>query len=73
MTTGQLFFNSRDRLQVGAVELTSGSPLEVLVLDRAGVSPVWVHTTVEHNGDTYYLTGAGLKGYSPAGLFARVE
>lgn len=70
MTTGQIFYNSRDRLQVGDVELNSGNALEVLILDKDN-APEWVRTTVEHNGEAYFLTG--LKGYSPAGLFARVE
>lgn len=68
MTTGQLFFNDRDRLQVGDVELTSGNALEVLILDNE--TPKWVQTRVEHNGNSYYLIG--LNDYSPAGLFARL-
>lgn len=70
MTTGQLFYNNRDRLQVGDIEFTSGDALEVLILDKDN-TPEWIGTTVEHNGETYFLTG--LKGYSPAGLFARVK
>lgn len=66
---GQIFLNSSERFQVDAWELTSGDPLEVLVVDGAG-QPHWVRTSVEHNGTEYYLTG--LQEYSPVGLFAKL-
>lgn len=68
--TGQIFINARDRFQVDGVELTSGDALEVLVVDGRDDSPKWIETRVEHNGESYYLTG--LLGYNPVGLFARV-
>lgn len=71
MTTGQITLNFRDRFQVDEVELTSGDTLEVLVVDGRDNSPKWIETRVEHNGESYYLTG--LFGYNPVGLFARVQ
>lgn len=71
MTTGQINLNSCDRFQVDNVELTSGDALEVLIVDGRDNSPKWIETTVEHDGESYYLTG--LLGYNPVGLFARVK
>ena len=69
--TGQLFINDNERLQLDSRELTSGDTLQVLVVDGRTNTPQWINTTVEHNGQEYYLTG--LFGYSIPGLFARVE
>lgn len=69
--TGQIFINARDRLQVDTRELTSGDALRVLVVDGRDDSPKWIETTVEHDGEGYYLTG--IMGYSPVGLFAQVD
>ncbi len=69
--TGQIFINARDRFQVDTRELTSGDALRVLVVDGRDDSPKWVETRVEHNGESYYLTG--IVGYSPVGLFAQVD
>lgn len=69
--TGQIFINDNDRLQVDTLELTCGSTLQVLVVDGRTDTPQWINTTVEHNGQEYYLTG--LYGYSIPGLFARIE
>lgn len=69
--TGQLQLNSRDRYEVNGVELTSGDALEVLVVDGTDNSPKWIETTVEHDGESYYLKG--LLGYTLTGLFARVK
>lgn len=69
--TGQIFINARDRLQVDTRELTSGDALRVLVVDGRDNSPKWIETTVEHDGEGYYLTG--IMGYSPVGLFAQVD
>ena len=63
--------NDNERFQIDTQELTSGDALEVLVVDGRDNTPKWVKTTVEHNGYSYFLTG--LLGYSPVGLFARVE
>lgn len=71
MTTGQIFINDRDRLQVDDWELCSGDVLEVLVLDSRDNTPKWIETRVEHDGESYYLTG--LLGYRVAGLFARIK
>lgn len=71
VTTGQITLNSRDRFQVDERELNSGDALEVLVVDGRDNSPKWIETTVEHDGESYYLTG--LLGYSYVGLFARVK
>lgn len=71
MITGQIFINDNDRLQVDNRELTSGNALQVLVVDGRTNTPQWIDTTVEHNGEQYYLTG--LLGYSIPGLFAKVE
>ena len=67
---GQLFENSYGRLQVDTWELTSGESLDVLIVDGRDETPRWIHTTVEHNGESYYLTG--LLGYNPVGLFAKI-
>lgn len=69
--TGQIFINDNERLQVDTLELTCGSALQVLVVDGRTDTPQWINTTVEHNGQEYYLTG--LFGYSIPGLFARIE
>ena len=67
---GQIHLNYRLRFEVDDMELTSGDPLEVLVLDKTGY-PVWVSTRVEYNEESgYYLVG--LLGCRPVGLFARV-
>jgi len=71
MTVGQIFINESERFQADTAELASGDALEVLVVDGRDNKPKWVQTTVEHNGYSYFLTG--LLGYSPVGLFARVE
>lgn len=68
---GQIFLNDNERFQVDSRELTSGDTLEVLVVDGRDNKPKWVNTTVEHNGYSYFLTG--LLGYSPVGLFAKIE
>lgn len=69
--TGQLFINGNERLQIDNRELTSGDTLQVLIVDGRTGTPQWINTTVEHNGQAYYLTG--LYGYMLPGLFARVE
>ena len=66
---GQIIINDNERFQVDTRELTSGDVLQVLVLDAAN-RPTWVETSVEHNGNEYYLTG--LLGFSVAGLFAHI-
>lgn len=71
MITGQLFINSNGRLQVDNRELTSGDTLEVLILDGVDNTAKWISTSVEHNGQNYYLTG--LLGYTTTGLFARID
>lgn len=68
---GQIFLNGNASFQVDTLELTSGDELEVLVVDGRDDTAKWVHTTVQHNGYNYFLTG--LLGYSPVGLFARVN
>ena len=71
MITGQIFINQRDHFQVDTVELDNGDLLEVLVVDGMNGQTRWIPAAVEHNGESYYLTG--LLGYSPIGLFAKVE
>ncbi len=38
---------------------TSGSPIEALVDDGYRNVPYWVWTTLEHNGEDYFLVGYG--------------
>ena len=38
---------------------TSGSPIEALVEDGYRDVPYWVWTTLEHNGEDYFLVGYG--------------
>lgn len=71
MTTGQIFINDRDRLQVDDLELHCGDVLEVLVVDGMENTPKWIKTRVEHDGEGYYLVG--LLGYRPVGLFAKIK
>lgn len=47
------------------------SSIEVLVSDEYHDVPYWTRTTVEHNGEDYYLVG--YKGLSMKGLTVRVR
>lgn len=68
---GQIYLNDRGRMQVSDRELTSGDSLKVLIVDVQYSKEKWIDTTVEHNGDSYYLIG--IDRYSPIGLFADVQ
>ena len=71
MIVGQIFTNDKGRFQVDTAELTAGDPLEVLVVDGRSGQTKWIQTIVEQNGENYFLSG--LLGYSPVGLFAKIE
>ena len=47
------------------------SSIEALVTDEYHEVPCWTRTTVEHNGEDYYLVG--YKGLSMGGLRVRVR
>ena len=47
------------------------SSIEALVTDEYHEVPYWTRTTVEHNGEDYYLVG--YKGLSMKGLTVRVR
>lgn len=55
--TGILHKNSRGRYEVGNKEFTSGSGIEALFYDNFYGKERWVKTSVEHNGEDYYLVG----------------
>ena len=54
---GKLRKNSRGRYECNGYELTSGSPVEVLVYDNFYERDEWMATRVEHNGTDYYVVG----------------
>ena len=54
---GELRKNSCGRYECDGYELTSGSPVEVLVYDDFYERDEWMVTRVEHNGTDYYVVG----------------
>lgn len=63
---GILRKNSNGRYEIGDRELSSGSPVEVLIYDRYDERWEWVSSRLEHNGRDYYLVGSrdmDLEGY----------
>lgn len=52
---GVLCKNGNGRYEIGDYELTSGSPVEVLIYDDRWE---WVSSRIEHDGRDYYLVGA---------------
>lgn len=71
MIIGQLHLNEFDRLEVDNEELHCGDCLEVLIYDGQDNKTKWIDTRIEHDGKNYYLVG--LLGYSPIGLFGRID
>ena len=71
MFVGQLQLDKNERLQLAERDISCGDVLEVLIADERDSSPRWIETRVEHNGESYYLTG--LQSYNPVGLFARMK
>lgn len=66
---GVLTLKDNGRYAIGDKELSCGSALEVLVYDSWDEKEKWTYTTMEHNGDSYYLTG--LRDTDPSGIQAR--
>ena len=52
---GILRKNSNGRYEIDGHELTSGSPVEVLIYDRYYERREWVSSRIEHSGRDYYL------------------
>lgn len=71
MIVGQIHLNDFDRLEIDTVDLHCGDCLEVLIYDGRDNTTKWIETRIEHDGDNYYLVG--LLGYSPIGLFGRID
>lgn len=71
MIVGQIHKNEFDRLEIDNVELHCGDCLEVLIFDGQDNKTKWIETRIEHNEKDYYLIG--LLGYSPIGLFGRID
>ena len=71
MIIGQLYQNKFDRLEIDGNDLQCGDCLQVLIYDGQDNKAKWIDTRIEHNGDNYYLVG--LLGYSPIGLFGRID
>lgn len=68
---GKLKHNSAKRYELPSGDyFTSGSGIEVLIKDNDG-SQEWVYSSVEHNGEDYYLTK--LPKISMDGLTARTR
>jgi hypothetical protein len=53
--TSTLQKNSTGRYETEHKEYTSGNDIEVLIYDKYRDKEVWVKTSVEHNGNDYYL------------------
>lgn len=71
MIIGQMYLNKLDRLEIDGNELQCGDCLQVLIYDGIDNTAKWIDTSIEYDGDNYYL--AGLLGYNPIGLFGRIE
>lgn len=54
---GKLRKNSRDRYELDGKEFTCGDRIEALVDDGFYRVPYWTVTSVEHDGQDYYLVG----------------
>ena len=68
----QLRKNASGRYETGSgFYYCCGSPIEALVTDEYHDVPYWTRTTVEHNGEDYYLVG--YKGLPMEGLRVRVR
>lgn len=68
---GTLEKNENCRYEAGNREYTSGSGIEVLIYDDWREKDCLVKTSVEHNGNDYYLVG--YKNVSMNGLMVRVR
>jgi hypothetical protein len=70
---GRLFKNSAGRYELPSGNyFTSGGSLEFLLVDPKGSWPdEWIRSSVEHNGEDYYLTEA--KELPMEGLLVRVK
>ncbi len=68
---GQLHLNKYQRLEIDTEELHCGDCIQVLIYDGIDNTAKWIDTRIEHNGEDYYLVG--LLGYSPIGLFGRID
>ena len=66
-----MYLNKFDRLEIDGNDLQCGDCLQVLIYDGIDNTAKWIDTRIEHDGDNYYLVG--LLGYSPIGLFGRIE
>lgn len=55
---GILRKNRNGRYEIGDRELSSGSPVEVLIYDRYDERWEWLSSRIEHNGKDYYLVGS---------------
>ena len=71
MIIGQLYLNDYDRLEIDGIDLQCGDCLQVLIYDGLDNTTKWIDTRIEHDGEKYYLPG--LLGYSPIGLFGRID
>ena len=71
MIVGQLHLNKSGRMELDNEELGCGNCLSVLIYDGVDNSVKWIDTRLEHDGENYYLVG--LSGYSPVGLFGRID
>lgn len=71
MIVGQIHLNEFDRLEIDGIDLQCGDCLQVLIYDGLDNTTKWIETRIEHDGDNYYLVG--LLGYSPIGLFGRID
>ena len=71
MIIGQIHLNEFQRLEIDNRELHCGDCLKVLIYDGIEGKAKWIETRIEHDGDNYYLVG--LLGFSPLGLFGRIE
>ncbi len=71
MIVGQIHLNEKGRFEIDTYELTSGDCVEVLIYDGQDNKTKWIDTRIEYDGERYYLPG--LIGYSPIGLFGRID
>ncbi len=71
MIVGQIHLNEFDRLEIDGNDLQCGKCLQVLIYDGIDNTTKWIDTRIEHDGDNYFLVG--LLGYSPIGLFGRID
>lgn len=69
--TGQLYLNNQGRMELDNQELGCGTCLSVLIYDGQDNKTKWIDTRLEHDGKNYYLVG--LLGYSPIGLFGKID